>query len=287
MDNTSLFVTSNNQLVCTINHISDTAGLDIPTDYVFDNGTTLCIDGLGETSKITMIHPLEVSDPSRYVSLEKFNEKFKDSLPIPLPKGTKKIVVRHGHGGHNDSKSSMTEAHDALLTSKGVDQAIKSGIAIFKNSKGDLPNLKVYSSDLMRTMFTLEYILQQFLEDQRPDTCEVCIEARENSRPIKGIHHWKIDDPLREFAIDPFISSDKLKELAPNNTPEQNDRMLIENVPKNDPIGKWDDCVKKINNLTIDWSVYVEKLTKGYSSGKTFGQIASERTLFQILFEKA
>ena len=62
--------------------------------------------------------------------------------------------------------------------------------------------------------------------------------------------------------------------------------MRIENLPKNDPFGKPDDCVREINGLTIDWSVYLEKLRKGYATGKTFGQIASEKTLFQIIFEK-
>jgi hypothetical protein len=286
MAQNTIIVTSNNQLTCTVNHISDAAGLDILENCVFDNGTVISIEGFGETSKIEMIHPLEVSNPSRFTSLEKFNDKFKDPLPIPLSMGTQKYVVRHGVAGHNDPKTSMTDAHDASITSIGREQAGNSGRAILKRSRGVLPNLKAKSSDLKRTWETMDEILQQFPEDQRTDTCEVCIEARENSRAIGGKHHWQINNPLREFAIDPFISSDKLKELAPGKSPEENERMRIENLPKNDPFGKPDDCVRKINDLKIDWSVYLEKLTKGYASGKTFGQIASDKTLFEIIFEK-
>jgi hypothetical protein len=202
-----------------------------------------------------------------------------------MPYGNTKFVVRHGTGDHNDPSTTSIKAHDAPLTLLGKDQAKKSGQAILKNCQGVLPNLKLKSSDLFRTMETIEIILNELPEDQRTYTCEVCIEARENSRPIGGLHHWKRDDPLTEICIDPTISLEQLRLLAPGKTDPELERMLIENCPKNDPINKSDDCLRKINGLTIDWTLYEEKLTKGYAAGKTFGQIASEKTLFEIIFE--
>jgi len=281
----SLFVTSNNQGICTLNHIAENAGLEIPTGWVLDNATTIEINGLGETCTVQMIHPLKVTDPDRFVSLEKVNEKFKGELPIPLAIGKKKLVMRHGQAGHNVSTATLNESHDASLTSLGREQAINSGIAIYKHSGGHLSNLKAHCSDLLRTMETAELILQQFPEDLRVDTCEVCIEAHENTRAIGAEHHWKKNDPLREIAIDPYVSLDKLELIAPTKTEEQRKKMRIENLPKNDPIGNESECIKEINGMKIDWSVYVAKLKKGYAEGKTFGQVASEKTLFEIIFE--
>lgn len=286
MEETDLFVTSNNRIACTVNQISEASGLDISEGWVYDNGTVLEVEGLGNSSKIEMIHPLEVSNPVRFVTPEKFNEKFKNSLPLPLPIGKKKYVVRHGVAGHNDPNANMTEAHDASLTLPGRDHAKKSGIAIYKKINGKVGSLKVRSSDLLRTMETAEELLQQFPEDVRVDTCDVCIQLHEDSRAMKYPHHWKRDDPLRPFAIDPFISKEKLRELAPGKTDVENDRMLIENTPKNDPIGDPEGCIKKINNMTIDWSTYKELLENAYAQGKTYGQAASEKTLFDIIFEK-
>ena len=283
---TTIFGTSNNRVTCTVNLISEAAGLDITDGWVYDNGTTLVIEGLGETSRVTMIHPKTVSDTNRFVSLEKFNEKFKNELPIPLKLGKKKIVVRHGYAGHNAQNATLQQSHDASLTELGLIQARNSGKAILEYTQGVLPNLTVKSSDLVRTMETMEQILQVIPEEQRTDTCEVCIEARENSRPIKGTHHWKREDPLTEIAIDPTISLENARLLAPGKTDPEVEKMCIENRPKNDPIKDWDGCVKKINGLNIDWSVYKQKLTEGYAARKTFGQIACEKTLFDIIFEK-
>jgi hypothetical protein len=61
--------------------------------------------------------------------------------------------------------------------------------------------------------------------------------------------------------------------------------MQIENRPKNNPLGNWEGCVQKIGELSIDWSVYKAQLEKAYAQGKTFGQAASEKTLFDIIFE--
>jgi bisphosphoglycerate-dependent phosphoglycerate mutase len=282
---TTFYGTSNNRIICLINQILEKVNLDIPSGWVIDNGSTFKIEGFGQTSRVTMIHPEEVSNPSRFVSKETFNTKFNCELGIPMPMGNVVYVVRHGHAGHNEPSATLSEAHDAPLTLLGIDQAKKSGQAILKDSDGMLPNLKLKSSDLFRTMETIEIILNELPEDQRTYTCQVCIEARENSRPFGGDHHWRRDDPLTEISIDPTISLEQLRLLAPGKTDLQLERMRIENCPRNDPIKKSDDCLRKINKLSIDWSLYEEKLTKGYAAGKTFGQIASEKTLFELIYE--
>ena len=282
---TTILGTSNNRIICLVNLILDKVDMDIPSGWVIDNGSTFKIEGFGETSRITMIHPEEVSNATRFTSKETFNKKFNCELAIPMLLGNTTYVVRHGHAGHNDPSATLIEAHDAPLTLLGKDQAKKSGEAILKESCGVLPNLKLKSSDLFRTMETVEIILNELPEDQRTYTCGVCIEARENSRPIGGLHHWKRDDPLTEISIDPTISLEQLRLLAPGKTDTELNRMLIENCPRNDPIKKSDDCLRQINEVTVDWSLYEKKLTEGYAVGKTFGQIASEKTLFDIIFE--
>ena len=283
---TTIIVTSNNRVACTVYGILELSGLELPGNWVYDNGCVLKFEGFGDTSRLTMIHPEQVSNPDRFVSKEKFNDKFKNELPIEMPLGNITYLVRHGHAGHNEPSATKEQAHDAPLTSTGTAQAKNSGLAILKDSKGILPNLKVKCSDLYRTMQTAEYVLLELPEEQRPDTCEVCIEARENSRPIGGLQHWRKDDPLTEIAIDPRISLEQLRLLAPCKTDLDLEKMLIENCPKNDPINNWNECLKKVNSLNIDWSKYIEKLTKGYLEGKTFGQIASQKTLLEIIYDR-
>lgn len=283
---TTIFGTSNNRVACTVNSILELSGLELPGNWVYDNGCVIKLEGLGATSRLTMIHPENVSNPDRFVSKQTFNEKFKDELPIAITLGNTTYLVRHGHAGHNEFCATNDQAHDASLTSTGIIQAKNSGLAILNDSRGILPNLKVKCSDLFRTMQTIEYVLLELPEEQRPNTCEVCIEARENSRPIGGLQHWKKDDPLTEIAIDPTISLEQLRLLAPGKTDVELERMGIENRPKNDPIKNWNECLKKVNWLNIDWSKYIEKLTKGYAEGKTFGQIASQKTLLEIIIEE-
>jgi hypothetical protein len=283
---TEIIGTSNNRLACTVNLILDASGLENPGNWVYDNGTVVAIEGLGHTSRIAMIHPEEVSNSTRFVSKETYNEKFKNELPIPMTLGKKVYLVRHGFAEHNEPDANMEKAHDAHLTELGRSQARNSGNAIFKHSSGVLHNLKARSSDLVRTMETIDEVLEQIPEDQRVDTCEVCIEARENHRAIGAPQHWKKDDPLTEVAIDPNISLENLSLLAPGKTNAQLARIRIENCSKNDPINNKEHCVQKINGLKIDWSVYEEKLRQGYAKGKTFGQIASEKTLFDIIFHE-
>jgi hypothetical protein len=284
-EETTLIVSSNNQVTCAVNRTLEAAGIEVPSGWVFDNGTVIEITGLGETCHVEMIHPKEVSDPGRFVSLETFNEKFKGELAIPLPLGKTKYVVRHGHAGHNDPDATLEQSHDASLTAKGRNQAKQSGLAILERSQGNLPNLKVEFSDLLRTMETAETVLEQFPEEVRVKKGLVRIEARENNRPIRGIHFWERGNPMREFAIDPFASLDKLRLLAPGKTDAELTKMQIENRPKNDPVGNWEGCVQQIGELTIDWSIYKAKLEQAYAEGKTFGQAASEKTLFDIIFE--
>ena len=280
-----LFGTSNNQLVCTVNNISEKAGLQIPNGWVFENGAVFKITGFGETSTVQMIHPKVVSNPARFVSLETVNQHFAGNLQIPLTNGKIKYVVRHGHGQHNDPDATMDQAHDGKLTKTGYEQAEKSGIAIFNDAGGMLTNLEAYSSDLERTMETVKIIMDQIPIEQRASKCSVCIEARENSRPIGGEHFWKRNDPNRQIAIDPFLDVEKLRVLAPEKTYDQLARMKIENLPKNNPIDEPDKCIRNIDYLEIDWTEYVKKLETAYAQGKKFGQAASEKLLFDILFE--
>lgn len=281
-----LVITSNNQLVCTTNLILEAGGLETTSDWVFDNGTVILIQGLGKTCLVRMIHPKKVSEPSRFVSLEKFNERFRHELPIPVSHGKKKYIVRHGQAGHNKKGATLEESHDASLTLTGIKQAEQSGLAIFENCGGRLSNLDLYVSDLVRTMETLKIVLDQFSEESRVQMCEVLIAARENIRPIGGIHHWKRDDPLRQIALDPFLPIESLRDLAPGKTDIQIEQMRRENLPRNDPIGNPEECIRKIGELTIDWSLYTAKLEKAYAEKKTFGQAASEELLFDFLFEK-
>lgn len=281
----SIYGTSNNQLTCTVNNIAEKAGLPIPNGWVFENGSVFKITGLGETSNVKMIYPTIVSNPARFVSLETVNQHFAENISIPLTDGTIKYVVRHGHGQHNDPDATMEQAHDGKLTKIGMEQAKKSGIAILNDAGGVLPNLQAYSSDLERTMETIKIIMDEIPIEQRVTKCSVCLEARENSRPIGGIHFWKRTDPYREIAIDPFLDVEKLRVLAPEKTDEQLARMKIENVPKNNPIDEPDKCIRNIDYLQIDWTEYVQKLEKAYAQGKTFGQAASDKLLFDILFE--
>jgi len=281
----SIFGTSNNQLTCTVYNISEKAGLDIPSGWVFDNGTVLKITGLGETSTVQMIHPKVVSNIARFVSPETVNEHFAGNIQIPLSEGKIKYIVRHGHAEHNNPEATIDQAHDGKLTKTGYEQAEKSGIAILNDAQGILSNLEAYSSDLERTMETVKIIMDQIPKEQRAQKCSVCIEARENSRPIGGKHFWKKTDNHREIAIDPFLDVEKLRVLAPEKTYEQLARMKIENHPKNNPIENPDKCIRNIDYLQIDWTEYVQKLEKAYAQGKTFGQAASEKLLFDILFE--
>ena len=285
MSKHSIYATSNNQLTCTINHILENAGLEIPTGVVFDNGSVVKITGLGKTSSVKMIHPKKVSNPDRFVSLEKFNEFFGDEISVPLNHGIIKYLVRHGHAGHNEPGATMEQSHDAKLTPTGIEQAKNSGIAILDDAGGVLSNLEVHSSDLERTMETIKIIMDQIPIEQRPSKCSVCIEARENTRPIGGTHFWKRSDPMRVVAIDPSTSLDKLRLLAPGKLDAELLKMQIENRPKNNPIDHPDKCIRNIDYLEIDWTIYIKKLQKAYSEGKTFGQAASEKLLFDILFE--
>ena len=284
MHSTAIFGTSNNRLTHTVNLICERAGIDIPNGWVYDNGTVIQIVGMGSNCTIRMIHPKVVSNATRFVSPETFNEQFKGQIAVPKALGKTTFVVRHGNAEHNDPATDIERARDSCLTPLGKEQAQKSGIAIYESTGGHLPNLKVYSSDLFRTMQTIEEMLNQFPEDLRINKCDVCIEAREDSRMIGGVHHWKSDDPLRKVSIDPFLPIEKLRELAPGKTYDEVKRMCFENLPKNNPIDSWDECIKNINSLTIDWSIYIKKLKKGYLEGKTFGEVAAEKTLFNIYY---
>jgi hypothetical protein len=310
-----LYNTSNNQLVCLSNHILSRSGLPIPTGWVFDNGTVLKL----MENHVEMIHPLVVSNPARFVSRETFNAAFV-GVSLPLPAETVIFVGRHGHGGHNDPLATLVDAHDALLTSVGETQARDAAKAILADEHyRQITHFQAYCSDLIRTMGTCSTILDEIQQELRRfhdlshmplsrfsmrwksplandddtigtdsvHTCEVCIETHENSRLIGYEHHWQVDNPLREVAIDPFLPLEQLQVLAPGKSKDLLERMCIENSPKNDPIGNPDKCVKRIGNLEIDWTTYIKKLTKAKEEGKTYGQAASATLLLDVILENA
>jgi hypothetical protein len=318
-----LYLSSNNQLVCLSNHILSRAGRPIPTGWVFDNGTILKIVGLESgKSHISMIHPLVVSNPARFVSLEKVNAAFA-GVSLPIPAGTVIYLGRHGHAGHNEPAATLIDSHDASLTSTGIAQAREMGKAIFDDAHyKNISIFRAYCSDLRRTMETCNVILEYFQYELRQfhalsgmplsrfsmrwtshasirigdeDTigtdsihsCQVCIQARENIRAIGAEHNWQVDNPLRELAIDPFRSLEDLRVLAPGKPDDVIDRMRVENLPKNDPIGNPDACVKRIGHLEIDWTDYIDILTRAKEAGESFGQAASKKLLLDVILENA
>jgi len=275
----------------------------------------------GGRSHIEMIHPPTVSDPERYVSRDKFNAKFADAS-LKIPTGIVIYLARHGRAGNNKSNATRIEAHDASLTPDGVEQAQQLGKAIFNDEHfKNITIFQSYCSDLLRTMETCNAILEQFQEELRQfhalsgmplsrfsmrwslpvqgdaaadtvgiDTihpCQVCIESHENSRLIGYDHRWEIENPLRKIAIDPFLSVEELRVLAPGKPDDVIEIMRLENSPKSDPIGNWDACVKRIGHLDIDWTDYIAKLTRAYAEGKTFGEAASAKILLDIMLENA
>lgn len=288
-----VYVTSNNQLVCLSNHVLSRAGVAVPSGWVFDNGAVIRMRALAQGgSEIRMIHPHAVSNPQRYVSPQTFNEAMA-AATLAMPPESCVYVVRHGHAAHNEPAASVAEAHDAHLTPAGMQQAADCGRAIFEDARGLLGSshaactLAAFSSDLFRTMQTCRLLLDHFPPAMRPSKCTVCIEARENTRPIGGVHHWQSHDPLRRVAIDPFLPLEQLMPLAPGKTREEVERMRAENLPKNDPLGNGQLCVKRLGDMDIDWGDYVAKVGRAKAEGKTFGAAASETLFLDIILRNA
>lgn len=145
----------------------------------------------------------------------------------------------------------------------------------------------MFCSDLFRTMQTAKFVSDQLPEEIRPKFVTVLIQAREYSRPIGGEHYWKDGDLRIQIAMDPFLPIEQLRVLFSEKTDDQIMRMVIENRPKNDPIGNWDECIKDIDGFQIDWSRYIHELTNVDAKGKTFGQIASEKSFLDVIVENA
>jgi hypothetical protein len=286
-----LYVSSNNQLVCLCSHVLSRAAAPLPSGWVFDNGTVIRMAAPPDCApaRIHMIHPRAVSNPDRFVSPEAFNEAMARSSLV-LPPQTTVYLVRHGHAAHNEPSASPQDAHDAHLTATGTEQARLAGVAVNEDLQGlDISALAVFSSDLLRTMQTAAAVLPQLHacpQHLRPTQLAVCIEARENTRPIGGVHHWQVDNPLRRVAIDPFCSLEQLRLLAPGKTDEQIERLRVENLPKNDPLD-WDKCIKSVAHLEIDWREYESKVRRARAGGRTFGDAASETLFLDIILRNA
>ena len=236
-----------------------------------------------------MIHPIEVSDSARFVSLKDFNDAFEGKVVFNIPLNSVVFLIRHGHARHNERTASIEEAHDASLTPKGIQQAVEAGQAICADpdvSTGE-HEVRIYCSDLLRTMQTAKFVSDQLLEGIRPEFVTVLIQAREYSRPIRGPHYWEDGDLRIQTAMNPFLPIEELRVLAPGKTDDEIRRMVIENRPKNDPIGNWDQCIKEIDGFQIDWTRYIDVLTKGTAEEKTFGQIASKTSFLDVIIENA
>jgi hypothetical protein len=279
------YITSNNKLTCLCNLVLDRAGREIPKGWVFDNGAVIKMG----SSRIQMIHPQKVSNPDRFVAPEKFNETFQ-GLSLNIPPGTFIFLVRHGHARHNEPSASLDEAHDAGITQTGTQQAIQAGQAIQADpdvqAAADGP-FAFFCSPLLRTMQTSKLIANQLSPEHRPKSAKICIEALENTRPIGGTHHWEESNPLRKIACDPFLPLEDLSVLAPGKTQAELARMRIENLPKNNPLEDWENCIKCIDDFELDWSDYLEKLQRMKDEEKSFGDVASEKLLLDVILENA
>jgi broad specificity phosphatase PhoE len=280
------YITSNNKLTCLCNLALSRTGHEIPSGWVFDNGTVIKMGSSG----IQMIHPKKVSIPGRYVGPEKFNETFK-GVSLSIPPEICIYLMRHGHGDHNDPSATLEEAHDAKITQTGTQQAIDASQAILADTDvqaaaKDVP-FSLYCSPLLRTIQTAKHLWNQLSPVQRPKGAKVCIEALENCRPYGGIHYWEESHPLRKIACDPFLSLEELSVLAPGKSPAELARMRIENLPKNNPLDDWENCIKRIDDFELDWSDYLEKLQRMKDERKSFGEIASERLLLDLVLANA
>ena len=61
-----------------------------------------------------MIHPIEVSDSARFVSLKDFNDAFEGKVVFNIPLNSVVFLIRHGHARHNERTASIEEAPDAI-----------------------------------------------------------------------------------------------------------------------------------------------------------------------------
>jgi hypothetical protein len=289
---THLYVSSNNQLMCLSYHVLSRSGIAIPDKgWVFDNGTVIRMCGGADGAcEVRMIHPEKVSNPDRFVSPDAFNAVMAASSHrhLALAAGTTIYLVRHGHAGHNDPLATMGQAHDADLTDTGVQQAEYAGHAVAADlAKRADRVVSVYCSDLNRTMHTANIVVGCLPPNLRPAKCQVCIESRENTRPIGGIHHWQVESLLRRIAIDPFVPVEQLRALAPGKSDQDLERLRVENLPRNDPVGNWKQCIKRVGELELDWSDYIAKVSSASAAGKSFGDAASETLFLDVVLRNA
>lgn len=290
-----LYVFSNNQCFNLFANMLHRSGVQVPENWVYDNTATIRVmNGGPDGYFVTMIYPGVVSNTSRFISPEAFNAALAASghKHLDIPKDKVIYFCRHGHGLHNIPETSAKDARDAKLTELGIKQALQAGQVIAADAlQLGVVELKVYFSDLIRTMETAYHIVKQFPEHMRPKRGEVCIESHEATRPIGGKHHWSLDDLLRRIAMDPYAPIEALRELAPGKTDAEIERMRVENWAINDPIGDPENCIKCIGDhefsLEIDWSDYVAKLQEAKAKGETFGDAASKTLFIDIVLRNA
>jgi hypothetical protein len=282
-----LYVSSNNQTFNVMANILSRSGLLVPENWVFDNCTSISIRRVSRGYVVEMINPDKVSNEKRFISKEVFNAALAESNHphLAIREGTIVYLIRHGQARNNLPETFDEDARDANLTSDGIMQASVCGEAIAKHAlELGVIELKVHTSDLIRTMRTADEIMQQFPEHMRPKTFVVCIEAREAMRFIGGKHNWEKENPDRLLAMDPLLSIDELSKIFPPGT--DRDKMVraqLENLPWNNPVDNPDECIKSIGNFAIDWSDYVQKVLDARRIGKSFGSAAAETLLLDVI----
>jgi len=284
------YITSNNITFQVVANILFRSDQPVPENWVFDNGTVLCIKSVTSGYTVSMIHPNPVSNEKRFISCEAFNEVLKtsDHKHLEIPSGNIVYLVRHGQALHNLTETSAEDARDAILTDIGIEQAVNSGKATAIHAlEHGVSNLQIFCSDLVRTMITADEFVKQFPDHLRPKVCKVCIEAHESIRAIGGKHHWQQDSRLRRIANNPYATIDQLGEIAPGKSVKELERLRDENFPRNNPIENRDECIRRVGDLELDWSDYIRKLTQGKELGMTFGDVASETLFLDVIINNS
>ena len=262
---------------------------------IVDNCTVISIRKVSGGYVIEMIHhPEKVSNENKFVTKEVFNAALAESkhIHLDIPEGTIVYLVRHGQALHNKPETLEKDARDADLTPDGIKQAVDCGNEIAKHALAlGVVELKAYFSDLIRTMQTAYRIVKMFPEHMRPKHGKVIIESHEATRPKRGKHHWSLDDPLRRIAMDPCAPIEALRELAPDKTDAEIERIRVENYSKYDPISNPENFIKHIGDhefsLEIDWTDYVAQLQEAQAKGETFGDAASKTLFLDVILRNA
>jgi len=288
-ESAQIYSTHHNTMVCTAYLLLERAGISLPPKlWAFDNGTVIELCGeIDGGCRIRMIHPKEVSNPDRFTSPEVFNTTMSKSSHkhLKFPQDATACFLRHGVCAHNDSKATIEEAHDGLLTELGRVQVGNACIVIATGlEKYDNIDLTTYCSDLQRSMESIEILHDNLSSKLQQPPCCMCIESRERTRAIGTDQQWQDVNCLRGIAIDPYLEIDQYSPLFPPGTlPAAMKRSLVENLPRS-PIK---EPVTHFGDLAIDSRDYVTKVQEAEARGETFGDAASRIQFLDVVIQNA